>query len=82
MVELLFHGVPPLIIGCLAGYLYGLSLIKQGKALSFSFAAPLIRFACIIALSLLLLRWGIFPFILFFGSFMITMWIVVLTQNR
>ncbi len=83
MIEHTIHGVPPLIIGFLSGYYYGLSLVQQGKALTFSQPyIPLLRIIAFSGAALYFLQWGIIPFILFGGSLITTLWIVILTKTR
>ncbi len=71
-----------LALGMMSGYFYGLSLAGCGKALSFSYSTPFLRVACIGFFGYVLLHWGQIPFILFVGSLIITMWIVILTHNE
>ena len=77
----LLYAVIPLIVGSIVGYISGLSLINQGKALSTSFALPAVRVLCSGLIAFYLLQWGIIPFILFGGSILLTMWIVIFTHN-
>ncbi len=72
----------PLFVGICIGYFSGLSLVYQGKALTYSVIIPALRILGIATFGLLLLHWGTIPFILFMGSLIITMWIVILTHNE
>ncbi len=74
------------ILGSLAGSVSGLTLLKQAaiiKSQGSRYVAlfPIIRIISIAALIYFLLHWGAIPFILFGGSMMITMWIVILTSS-
>ena len=69
-------------VGALVGYCYGLSLVHQGKASSFSYSMPLLRIAAIALLGLILLHWGTIPFILFLSSFIFALWLVILTHGE
>ncbi len=71
-----------LIIGCVVGYGYGLSLLKQARALSaFSFI-PFLRIAVIAILAFHLLHWGTIAFILFVGSLWVTQWAKLLITTN
>lgn len=61
-----------LVLGPCIGYIYALSLGMQGKALHFSPALSFIRTALLATISYYLLQRGIFPLILFLGSFGVT----------
>ena len=76
------QAVAALIIGCLVGYGYGLSLLKQGRALALFSALPFIRIILIAILGYYLLHWGTIAFILFVGSFMVTVWTVLLKKHH
>ncbi len=71
-----------LTLGLMSGYMYGLSLTHQGKALSFSYGTSLYRMIGIALLGYIVLQYGKIPFILFIGSLIITKWIVILTQSE
>lgn len=78
----MMHALALCSIGAIVGYFYGLSLVKQGKACSFSFIMPLFRFTALATLSLLLLQWGTIPFILFVSSFIAALWTAILTNTE
>ncbi|MBA3752430.1 hypothetical protein H0X06_06635 [Candidatus Dependentiae bacterium] len=73
MIKLLYYCMP-LVMGCSYGYYYGLFLVNQGKALSFSFLIPLMRLCSLFVIAFLLLHYGLITFILFFVSFIGMMW--------
>lgn len=60
----------------------GFSLIRQGKGLHQSLFVSILRIVSTTLLALILLRWGVIPFILFVGSHTIAMWIVIFTHNE
>ena len=74
------------ILGSAVGSLSGLTLLKQAtfiKTQGSRYVAlfPAIRMISLAILIYFLLHWGAIPFILFGGSMMITMWIVILTSS-
>lgn len=81
MIELIY-AVGSFVLGIVIGYYYGLSLIKQEKALSTAFFLPLIRIVILALLGMFLLHWGIIPFILFIMSFIVMMWGTIFIHNR
>ena len=70
-----------LSIGCCIGYLYGLSLIRQGRALPPFSLLPFIRIPAVALIAYYLLHWGTIAFILFVGSFLATVWALLLLSN-
>lgn len=75
------------ILGALTGSLSGHMLIRQvaiqtSKPSRYVALYPIIRLGGLALLSWHLLRWGLVPFILFGGSMVIAMWIVILTSTE
>ncbi len=77
LLQLIYYSIP-LSLGCCYGYYYGLFLVKQGKALSFSFLQPLLRVSSLFIAITLLLHYGLIPFILFLVSFIGTLWYTII----
>lgn len=71
-----------LVLGPCIGYIYALSLVMQGKALHFSPLIIFIRVAVVALISYYILQRGIFPLILFLGSFGVTVWYVLSTSKE
>jgi hypothetical protein len=71
-----------LVLGLSVGYIYALSLGKQGKALHFSPALSIFRTAFVAVISYHLLQRGIFPLILFLGSLAVTVLCLLATQKE
>ena len=74
------------ILGSLVGSVSGLTLLRQAALIKtqgsrYVSLFPIIRITSIAVLIYFLLHWGAIPFILFGGSMMITMWIVILTSS-
>ncbi len=77
IMQILYYSIS-LVLGCFWGYYYGLFLVQQGKALSFSVLQPLLRLSGLLCAGALLLHYGLIAFILFFISFISTLWYSIL----
>lgn len=74
------------ILGSLAGYISGSTLLKQAAIIKSQESRlvglfPVIRLLSLAVLVYFLLHWGTIPFILFGVSMMIVMWIVILVSS-